>query len=232
MRMFLSGLIVLCTLQLTAQNFDLENTRHISVTGRSMMEVVPDTIEIDVFLKEYYDGKQKIGLASLENTFFNLVKINGLSPDSYRVDSFANYREKYKKNREDVLAFKKYILVVNDSRVAAKLVLDLSRTDIRATISSKSHTNIIGYRKQVKKDALVAAQDKADYLLEAISVKRGRVLRVREVKEGESDYQVYKRVRNGSNSMSYAEKEVTDTKNGLAPIIVTYEMEATFEIDE
>lgn len=67
-------------------------------------------------------------------------------------------------------------------------------------------------------------------MLEAIDAKRGRVLRVYEIKEGESDYEVYKRVRNGSNSISFAESEVTDAQNGLAPIIVTYEIEAVFEI--
>lgn len=31
-----------------------------------MMEVVPDRIEIDVYLYEYYNGKQKVGLTNIE----------------------------------------------------------------------------------------------------------------------------------------------------------------------
>lgn len=230
MKGIISLVLILFTFCTQAQQFDYENTRHISVTGRATMEVVPDIIQIEVYLNEYYKGKQKIGLTIIEAKFIDIIKMNGISPEQYNVDAFSSHKRRYKKKKEDVLAFKKFVVTLKDSKKAAALILELSDADIRASITSKSHTNMVELRKKVKVDALNAAKEKANYLLLGIDSNLGRVLRVKEEAEEESDYDIYKRVRSSSNSINLVERQSIDAKNGLNPIIVTYKMSATFEI--
>lgn len=219
------------TIQTTAQEFNFENFRHINVQGISTMEIVPNQIKVKATLKERYVGKDKIELTRIENTFNGVVAKHGISQDNISLDELTSSLQSYKKRKRDVLATKYFFIDFIDLNAAAAFMTDLSNSDIGSTILSKSHSDIIALRKEVKKDALKAAMEKASYLLKTANATRGKILRLVEIPSDEHNrYEKYQNFINGSNSYIEPEGLIGIVKNGLAPIVLSFGMDVTFEI--
>ena len=67
----LIALLTFFVLHLQAQTLDLR--RKIEVTGTAEVEVTPDIIYISISLKEYMDGKKKVGIETLERALQTAV---------------------------------------------------------------------------------------------------------------------------------------------------------------
>ena len=103
-----------------------------------------------------------------------------------------------------------------------------------ANISKTSHSQIEKFRKEIKIEAMKAAKNKADYLLEAMGEQRGKPLFIREQDnssyvtnqfENSSLQEVFKTGYGGRNPGTGLENEVAFTK-----IKIRYEIFARFGI--
>lgn len=231
MKHLLLTFLVLTTGMCYSQEFNFENYRHINVQGISTMEVIPDEIKVKVVLKERYIGKNKIELKIIEDKFNQILKNNDISENDVTLDKLISSLQSYKKRAKDVLATKYYFVDFRDLVVAAEFMTELAEVDIATNIFSKSHSKIIEYRKEVKKDALRAAIDKANYLLESAGSKRGKILRLIEIPSDDNNrYEKYQKFLRGSNSYIKPEGIIGVVESGLAPIVISFGMDATFEI--
>ncbi|MDA3882685.1 MAG: SIMPL domain-containing protein [Bacteroidales bacterium] len=83
--------------------------------------------------------------------------------------------------REDIISQTYYLLKVENADMVSKVFEKLQTIHINdARISHVSHSEIEKIKKEVRVEAIVAAKEKADYLLAAIGQKTGKALYVRE----------------------------------------------------
>ncbi len=214
-----------------SQEFNFENYRHINVQGISTMEVIPDQIKVKVVLAERYKGKNKVELKIIEYKFNQILKNFAINESDVTLDKLTSSLQYYKKRSKDVLATKYYFVDFIDLTTAASFMAELSKADIATNIFSKSHSKILEYRKEVKKAALIAAMDKASYLLESAGEKRGEILRLIEIPSDDNNrYQKYQEFLSSSNSYIKPEGLVGVVQSGLAPIVISFGMDVTFAI--
>lgn len=213
-----------------AQEFKLNEVRHVVVRGTATMEVVPNIIKIRVTLEERYIGKQKLDIVILDSKFNSIIQNLNIDPTNITLDEFSSDYSKYRRKRADVFASKDYVVTLDDITVATQLLKQLNEADFESFMFSKSHTDIISYRKQVKANAVKASKEKAIYLLEAVDGNIGKLLVLKELVNEDAEYKRYRNAMNGSNSYSPSASTMSRILGGFDPILVSYSMDATFEI--
>jgi len=196
---------------------------------------VPDEFTFKITLAERIENKQKITIDQQEAALKVGLSKLGIDVDKdlsiYDVSSMYFRQKKIK----DVLGTKDYRLMVRDLNKIAPLQdladeLNVSRLDLVDTDSSK----ITQYRRETKMDAIRAAKEKAQYLLEAIGQKIGSAVYIKEVEESGSGFYI-----NGveSNTTARSNNFVVDGRSdnspslSFAPIKIRYVINAKFEID-
>jgi len=166
--------------KLLAQN-NIETTPHIEVTGSAQIIVIPDEINLQINIKEYYDGGFKITVAEQEAKMKNMLKIAGV--DVSKLTPLILNEEyvtivKRSKNTNDE---KRYSLTVSNVSMlvgALQVFNDLNIKD--AKIISVTHSNINGLKQEVKTKAILDAKEKAKLLVSALGGKLGKPLIIRD----------------------------------------------------
>lgn len=166
---------------LFAQENTADKKPTIDVIGTAKMQVVPDEIYIAITLKERTDrgNKQTVGMQEEElKKALTLIKV----PIDQLTLSAANadyIHVSFKK--KEVVERTNYSLKVKDAKTAASVFEKLDSLNVEnAYISHVDHSQIEELRKQVRVNAIKAAKEKADYLLEAIDEERGPAILVEE----------------------------------------------------
>lgn len=160
--------------------------KKIAVQGSAEMEVVPDEIYFTITLKEYEKDRKKINITQLEQQLAKAVKKQGIPEDNFQVENIYGYNWNYRKKRsENFLASKSYRLKLGDLNKMNGLLAQLDEKGIQSVnVTNYTHSKIETYRKELKLKALVAAKEKAGYLLAGIGEELGGVLEVSEVELG------------------------------------------------
>lgn len=190
-----------------AQNSPNPFPRTITVNGSAEMEITPDEIYVQVFLKEYEKkGTGKIGIDKIRQDFLTAVRSLGLPDSSITVSGYdANnfnpwWRKKNKK--EELYASITYQVKLRNTTQVDQLV---DKLDDNATqnfyISGTSHSKLEEFRRNLKIQAVKVAKEKAQYLAEAVSEKVGVAITINEPGEYYQPY--YANMR--SNMMVKAE---------------------------
>lgn len=163
-----------------AQTADLR--RKISVSGTSETEVTPDIIYISISLKEYLNGKKKTEITELEKQLYAAVQKAGIAKENLTISNLSswNYQTEKKKN-PDFLASKQYRLKVNDLNKFNAIIDAIDAKGIASTnIESYDYSKIETLKKELKVKALLAAKDKANYMVEALGGKLGAVIDIQD----------------------------------------------------
>lgn len=153
--------------------------RTITVNGSAELEIVPDEIYVQVYLKEYEKkGSGKVSIDKIRQDFLTAVRSLGLPDTSISVSGYdANnfnpwWRKKNKK--EELYASITYQVKLKSAAQVDQLV---DKLDDNATqnfyISKTSHSKLEEIRRNLKIQAVRAAKEKADYLAEAVNAKIG-----------------------------------------------------------
>ena len=157
--------------------------KQITVTGSAEMSIDPDQVEISIVLYSSRNDFKKH-----EEDFIEICKKHKIPEDQL---SFKNtsadwsywnywYYWWYYRNANDIA--QTYKLKVNSKVNLLEFVQDLNKTWVRnISVTSTSNKDMQMYRKEVKKEAIRMAKEKATYLLEAIDAKIGSVISVEEV---------------------------------------------------
>lgn len=163
--------------------------RTITVNGSAEMEVVPDEIYVQVYLKEYEKkGGGKITIDKIRQDFLTAVRSLGLPDSSISVSGYDanNYNPWWRKKnkKEELYASITYQVKLRNTAQVDQLV---DRLDDNATqnfyISRVSHSRVEEYRRTLKMQAVKAAKDKAQYLADAVNEKVGVAITINEPSE-------------------------------------------------
>ncbi len=170
--------------------------KKIEVTGSSEMEVLPDEIFLSVSLKEYMGpGKIKVKLDTIKAAFLAQCAAVGISDSSISISGY-NGDERWSyfpfrrsKKEPEFMNSISYTLKVHGVEKLDKLVAKLNEQSIENYgIVKTQRSDITELRKEVKKQALIAAKAKAEYLAHSVGEEVADALSIREVEGEGSDY--------------------------------------------
>ncbi|TDG37877.1 DUF541 domain-containing protein [Pedobacter changchengzhani] len=166
-----------------AQQVDLR--KKISVSGTAETEVTPDIIYISISLQEYLkdnNSKKKVEITELENQLIAAVQKAGISKENLTINNLSswNYATLKKKN-PDFLASKQYKLKVADLNKFNEIIGGIDAKGISNTnIESYDYSKIESLKKDLKIKALLAAKEKAAYMVEALGDKLGGIIDIQD----------------------------------------------------
>lgn len=151
----------------------------IEVTGIAEMEVEPDEIIFNIGIKA--DNKNE--LADNEKKLFETLKNNGVKNEDIKFKSM--YQNLYSKTTKFTKSFQ---FKISAKTNVSKLFEDLNQKWVsNINIAEIKNTKIAEFKKTVKIQALKAAKEKADYLLESMGKKAGNPLEIVEIEDYTSD---------------------------------------------
>jgi uncharacterized protein YggE len=164
-----------------AQNVDLR--RKIEVSGTAEQEVTPDIINVTISLQEYMNGKTKITIDQLEGQLESAVKEAGIAKEDFTINNLSSFNNYYqKKKTPDFLAGKQYNIRFHDLNKFDQIIGAIDPKGISSTnIDSYDYSKMADVKRQLKIQALLAAKEKATYLLTSIGEKLGGVIDITEV---------------------------------------------------
>ncbi len=210
--------------------------KKIEVTGIAEMEVVPDEIYIGITLQEYYNKqKVKIDINEISKKFLATCEMSGITKERIEVQNMSGFdntnwwNSRRKKEQPDLLQATTYLLKFNAPGEVDKLVnmLDDNATQ-NVFVSKTSSSKEKEYRKQLKIQALQNAKVKANYLLEGIGEKAGKVLFVKEVDAAQPEYPMYQMKM--ANTMMAGDAGANEGIN-FKKIKYSFQVEAHFAIE-
>jgi uncharacterized protein len=226
----------------SAQNtskMDKEPLKNIEVTGTAEMEVTPDELYFSISLREYFkdekNQKDKIDLVTLEKQLIEAIKNAGLPKENLSISGVSGYKEYYgKKKPQHFLTSKQYQLKLTNLHNINDLMTKVDDRGVESVYMSRvEHSKKEEFKKQVKINALKAAKEKANYLVEAIGEKLAGVIEIKEVEDG--SYYPAMMQKNYANMRMVANMADTAMEGGEAgiefqKIKFNYKMLAIFKI--
>jgi uncharacterized protein len=241
--------LTFCLLFFGTINAQNKTEHSVKVIGTAEMEIVPDEIYMSVTLKEYTKDKKKFTIEELEKSLVNyLEKITLADKKDIKMNNMDAYIISVKRKNKDEIITKSYEVKFKNSQQVYQLYSVMDSLGInRAYVNKYSHSKMDEYKKQIKINAIVAAKEKAGYLMNAIGEKAGKAISVDEKsglvtlidgRESERNRNYYS---NNSYSQSHmnvrflgGEDDLISSEDsssiGNKTIKITYEIEAEFEI--
>lgn len=216
----LIGLLVFGSIinaQETKKNF-------IEVTGIAEMEVEPDEILFNIGIK----GDNKNQLADNEKQLFEILKSNGVKNEDIKFKSM--YQNIYSKTK---IFTKNLQFKVTKKTDVGNLFENLNQKWITSiNIDEIRNTKIADYRKTVKINALKAAKEKADYLLESMAKKTGNPLEIVEIEDYTSDtvLPMNFRAKTANIQLEAADANVDYSFENIDNIKLKYSIKTKYEI--
>jgi len=186
MKSFQSILAILCISFLYSVHYGqtkpTEEIPYIEVNGYAEKEVIPNEIYIGITLRERMENKEKVTIESQEKQLREALTTLSIPISNLSIaDANADY-VKVSWQKRDVLTKKEYLLKVGNAATVGKVFQELEKMKIQdGYIDHVSHSAIDSLRKQVRIEAIKAAKEKSDYLLNAVGQKTGNALVVSEL---------------------------------------------------
>jgi len=152
----------------------------ITVSGTARMELVPDEIFLTVCLTEK-DRTDKKELNEIESMFLGVLDKLHISREDLSLSDANSSLIRVPWKGKKISKSKLYNVRVKDVSTLTSLVDELEEMDIsNVNVSHVDHSKIEDYWKEVKIKAIIAAKDKAGYLLKAIGEELGDALEITE----------------------------------------------------
>ena len=176
-----------------------EKFRYIEVTGTSEVEIVPDEIHFVIGIKEYFeeefdgvskpeDYKTKVRIETIESQMRDALHSIGISDNDIRTQEVGDY---WRERGMDFLIGKNLDITLHDFTMIDSIISVIDTRGVSSMrIGDMSHKDILKYHEQGKKDAVLAAKRKAEYMAEALGEKLGPVLSIVEHGGGTDYYTV------------------------------------------
>jgi len=209
-----------------AQNVDLR--RKIEVTGIAEQEVTPDIINVTISLQEYMDGKKKVTIDQLEGQLEDAVKQAGIPKEDFTINNVSAWNNTWqKKKNPDFLAGKQYGLQLHDLNKFDRVLSAVDPKGIQSTnIDSYDYSKMPELKRELKIQALLAAKEKATYLLNSINEKLGRPIDITETDN--SNYPAPRQY--FANKALVLNSVANDSDIDFKKIKLSFQVQAIFEI--
>lgn len=196
----------------------------IEVTGVAEMEVEPDEILFNIGIK----GDNKNQLADNEKQLFEILKNNGVKNEDIKFKSM--YQNIYSKTK---IFTKNLQFKATKKTDMGNLFENLNQKWItNINIAEIKNTKIADYRKTVKINALKAAKEKADYLLESMAKRTGNPLEIVEIEDYTSDMimPMNFRAKTANIQLEAADANVDYSFENIDNIKLKYSIKTKYEI--
>ena len=128
------------------------------------------------------NSKKKVDITTLETQLFNAVQKAGIAKENLMINNLSSWNyQTAKKKDPDFLASKQYRLKVSDLNKFNVILEGIDAKGISSTnIDSYDYSKIESLKKELKIKALLAAKEKATYMVEALGDKLGGVLDIQD----------------------------------------------------
>jgi len=224
--------VALFSFNAMAQQVDLR--KKISVSGSAEVEVTPDIIYISISLKEYFkdnNSKKKVEIITLENELYNAIQQAGIPKENLTISNISSYTTVEKKKNPDYLASKQYRLKVNDLNKWNAVIGDVDPKGVAYTnIDSYDYSKIESLKKDLKIKALLAAKEKATYLVTALGDKLGSAIDIQEVNNEAYPQPMYRANVQMKSAAFESDSAASAPELDFKKIKLNYVMNVVFEI--
>lgn len=184
MRKVLTILILLISSLVQAQTIEKNffDKNYIEVTGTAEMEITPDQIYLRIIINEKeikgnntLDGLEKLMIERLAGLGIDVI--NNLAI----IDLSSNFKYYFIKEKK-IHTSKVYELLVSSANTAGKVIQELGKLNIsNIAISKVDHSEITDFKMKVKTNAIRAAKEKAEALVNEIDQQLGKALYIKEI---------------------------------------------------
>jgi len=210
-----------------------QQDRFIEVTGSAEMLIEPDEIIFNIGLAEYWENEfkppyaeankgEKVKILAIEQQLLNDLKAIGISKKDIKSTDVGN---NWRGRNEEIRMRKAFEISLTDFSLVNRIISEVNTLGVEyMRIGELKHKDISSYRVDVKKQALLAAREKASYLTETLGKTIGDVISIREVAADRiySDARLSNAMMESSSSGLEIEKKIK----------LRYEIIAKFEILE
>ncbi len=238
-KILITGLLFFATTFAALGQSHFEEPPYIEVTGSADIEIEPDDIRLAVIISSYKKVGKEIKLEEVDEKLKDILKQTGISKDNIILKNTGTqgywyYGRSYDPTT-DARVIKQYEIIFSDYARLNKMLTELPGPKegfVNVNISGLKNTKILEYRKQIKIEALKAAQAKAQYLLESVGCSAGKLIQVIELDE--DDWSWYRSANATSNVISQTSLS-TDNSNDdsdtiMQKIKLRYRIKARFLI--
>lgn len=151
----------------------------IEVTGTATKEIDPDQFFVAITLSEKSIDNRKYSIENQEEKLGQILKTLQIDADKLTLSDLSSQIIKDKKGEIGFRQTKEFILLLKTSSDVSKLFAALFEANIKqADVIKTGHTNMVVFSKEVRIDAVKAAKEKAEYLLEAVGNTIGDPLEI------------------------------------------------------
>ena len=228
--LFIAGTVVKAQSAIPAKN-------NVEVTGHAEVEVDADEFYFSISLKEFYEDeknqKNKVEISTLEKQILQAVSKAGLNKEDLKVAAIGGVQYNWEKKKipATFLETKQYELKVNSvEKLDGILAFVNSRGINHAYISKVEYSGKEALEKSLKVQALKAAKDKANYMVEALDEKLGSAIFVQDLNEYNSVQPVYMRMAKASPAAMEASDEMYSSPVNYKKIKMSARVKVIFEI--
>lgn len=229
MKKVFSVLFILAALMMHAQNeISIMDKKYVEVTGVAEMEVIPNEIYLSITLQEEKEGMKR-SVEEQESILISKLKKLNVDVKNLKLSNVGSYTYWDKKNKESYKQ-KSFELKLTDAGKASEVMYELNSLEIyRMNVARTDHSEIEKFKKDVKINAVIAAKEKATYLLEAVNEEVGDVIYI--VEQANNYYGGYRAM--GLSNVAMLAEDGGYTPNPdveFQPILIQYNILARFEI--
>ena len=181
--------VFVCLFTFTVSGQIQPERRVIEVSGSAEQLVTPNEFTFKITLLERIENKQKITIEQQESSLRSELTTLGVdvAKDLSIYDISSTYFRQ--KKVKDVLGTKDYRLKIRDLNKIAQLQDLADRLNVgKLDLIKSDNTDMTRYRREVKIEALRAAKDKAQYLLEAIGEHLGKAVTIEEIDDNSNGF--------------------------------------------
>lgn len=177
----LFAMLISCNF-LFSQQVTSNPARHITVIGSAEMSIIPDQVELSIQINTSRSEHEKV-----EKQLLTICKKHGIPESQLNFKNSLGHNDWYYwywwwYYRHSSQVQQTYKLKISSNIDFLAFVQDLNHSWVRnITIASTTHKDLTEYRKEVKKEAMRMAKEKATYLLEAVDEKLGSIVSVDEI---------------------------------------------------
>ena len=168
----------------SSSNNDNNSKPFIEVVGSAQKEVIPDRIYISILLIEKTENSQDYSIQIQEENLKKIVNLNNIENKNLFLSSAISEVTQNKKKETGIKLTREYTLILKNADEVTKIFRELTDINIKEiTVKKTEYSDIENVQKEVRKNAIKATKEKAEYLLSAIGGQVGSPLEIKEVED-------------------------------------------------
>lgn len=153
----------------------------IEVTGTAYREIEPNEIYVVIRIKEFEENRQKTSLEKIEKDFYDAVKAAGIDRKRVELADAGSDLEKFRRKDKETYREKTFQIKLTSAAELEKFIEKLSDVKVDlVNVTKLHHSDYEKLKLELKIEALKAAREKAETLVQSIGSQIGKPLMIRD----------------------------------------------------